>query len=120
LQEKLLRWGAGCLPRFGADGDYGAETRDAVAAFQQAAEIEVNGMADAATLRALAAWAGRAVITGGSVNVRTGPGAEYDAIGVAHRGEQLELRGSGCENGWLPVRFNGREGWVSGKYARAE
>ena len=120
LQDKLLRWNACCLPGFGADGDYGAETQAAVAAFQAAAGLDADGVADERTLEALAAWAGRAVITGDAVNVRTGPGTEHDIIDIARRGQRLDLRGPERENGWLPVMFMERHGWVSGKYAKVE
>lgn len=44
-QEKLLIWNPGILPNFGADGDYGGETRDATVAFQQAYDLLVDGEA---------------------------------------------------------------------------
>lgn len=44
-QEKLLVWNPNILPNFGADGDYGGETRDATVAFQQAYDLLVDGEA---------------------------------------------------------------------------
>lgn len=44
LQEKLLAAGER-LPRFGADGDFGKETEDAVKAFQSKHKLTVDGIA---------------------------------------------------------------------------
>lgn len=41
------------LPRYGADGDYGSETRNAVLAFQKSARLPMTGVTDQATARAL-------------------------------------------------------------------
>ncbi len=59
MQRALLA--AGCpLPRFGADGDFGAETRAALEQFQTRAGLEPTGTLDAATLGALDAKGGAA------------------------------------------------------------
>lgn len=55
-------------------------------------------------------------ITGGSVNVRIGPGTEFKILGVVHKGDVMTLRGE-QENGWYPVEYINQDGWVSGKYA---
>jgi len=52
LQLRLLEKGYK-LPKFGADGDYGAETEAAVKAFQKATGLTADGVAGAATLAAL-------------------------------------------------------------------
>ena len=53
-------------------------------------------------------------ITGGSVNLRSGPGTSYDAVDVAHLGDLLPQANP---DGWLPVLLDGRVCWVSPKYA---
>ena len=59
-----------------------------------------------------------AVITGGSVNVRTGPSPSYASMGVAHEGDRLHYFGhADPEDGWLLVEYNRATGWVSPKYA---
>ncbi len=45
-QEALLRWDPGCLPKYGADGDWGRESRGALVAFQRAKGIYVTAMHD--------------------------------------------------------------------------
>eukprot|EP00939_MAST-03C_sp_MAST-3C-sp1_P002340 g2340.t1 len=42
LQNKLLNLGC-ALPRYGADGDYGGETRDAVKVFQTKNNLDIDG-----------------------------------------------------------------------------
>lgn len=49
-----------------------------------------------------------------TVNVRTGPGTEYDIIGQLTSGDEVQVTGrSDDEGNWLRVDFNGREGWVA-------
>ena len=56
LQTLLLRLGY-ALPKYGADGDFGSETRSALRQFQKAARIEVDGVygenSHAALMRAI-------------------------------------------------------------------
>ena len=49
MQEALLDWDPGCLPRYGADGDFGQEAEDAVRAFQREMGLEAYGGYDAVT-----------------------------------------------------------------------
>lgn len=56
-------------------------------------------------------------ITGGSVHVRTGPGATYPSLGIVRQGDILPYRGNTHDNGWLDVEYAGRDACVSGKYA---
>ena len=57
-------------------------------------------------------------ISGGNCNVRTMSNTNGAIIGVAYNGDVLEYRGITADNGWLAVRFNGQDGWVSGKYGK--
>ena len=43
-QQLLLKWNSGCLPRYGADSDYGSETVAAVKAFQKANGLQQDGI----------------------------------------------------------------------------
>ena len=119
MQGLLLKWDAGCLPRYGADGEFGSETRGALRAFQRAQGLEATGAYDDAARQALlAATAETIEITGGSVNVRAAPGTDAAILGVAHRGERLVRRGMPSPEGWHPVIYRDQDAWVSGKYAR--
>ena len=60
------------------------------------------------------------VEVGATVNVRTGPGLNYDDLGRAHKGDTLEyLDRSAIDNRgviWYYVDFEDEYGWVSSKY----
>jgi hypothetical protein len=45
-QKALLRWDSDCLPKYGADGDWGNESRAALRKFQRAHGIQVSGFQD--------------------------------------------------------------------------
>lgn len=45
-QEALLRWSPGCLPKYGADGDWGSESTRALIAFQRSHNIRVTAQQD--------------------------------------------------------------------------
>lgn len=129
LQTSLLELGYD-LPKYGADGQYGQETESAVRRLQAAAGIEVDGkygeeshaalmgmLADADTDEEPAATAaGRIRITGGSVYVRAGAGANHRILTVVRKGDELEYT-TRANNGWYAVRMADGDGWVSGKYA---
>ena len=53
MQRALLAWDATCLPRCGADGDFGSETEAALTAFQAEAGLPVTGVYDEATRKVL-------------------------------------------------------------------
>lgn len=59
---------------------------------------------------------GTAVITAESLNVRSGPSKEYDIIGKAKAGEEFAVSGQ-TDNDWYRIAYDGKEGYVSGKYA---
>ena len=122
MQELLLKWKPDCLPEYGADGDFGKETEDAVKAFQKAKGLPVTGVYDAATTKALMETVcGWVEITGGAVNVRSAPGTDSRDIGTVHRGDKLPYRGVTRQAGgrdWYLVIFDTQNGWVSSKYAK--
>ena len=50
-----------------------------------------------------------------AVNVRTGPDTTYPLIGVLYQGETVTATGLSQE-GWIPVTFNGKSGWICAQY----
>lgn len=49
-----------------------------------------------------------------TVNVRSGPGTQYDIIGQLTSGNEVQITGrSDEESNWLRISFEGREGWVA-------
>ena len=110
------------------DGEYGPNTEAAVRALQKDAGILVDGEFGPDSLKALTALevdddeetestpsTGNVLISGGDAYIRTGPGTQYDAAGVAENGDKLVYAN---EDNWVPVLVNGRILWVSGKYAK--
>ncbi len=47
------------------------------------------------------------------VNVRSGPGMEYQRIGTLEPGSSADITGRTVDNEWLQIDFNGREGWLA-------
>ena len=119
MQRNLLLWDRDCLPKYGADGDFGGETETALKRFQEAKGLPVTGICDAATEKALKGIGGLkyAVITGGSVYVRSAPNTEGRVLGVVHQGDKLIYQGEDSDKGWHLVEYLGENGWVSGKYS---
>lgn len=64
------------------------------------------------TALASAAW------TTGSVNFRDGPGTNYAKLGTIARCVQVEITDQ--QYGWYRISWNGRWGWVSGRYISAD
>lgn len=136
LQADLMKLGY-ALPKYGADGDFGTETRDAVKAFQTANGLPVDGVMDSTDFTALfAALDGKAPepptpapvvqkveITGGTVNVRSAPGTKGKDIGDVHKGDKLPYQGETRNvdgRDWYLVEYKNENGWVSSKFARVE
>lgn len=56
------------------------------------------------------------VVTGGSVNVRSGAGKDFNVLFIAHKGDELPYL-STAENGWYKIERNGVECYISNKYS---
>ena len=52
-QKLLLKWDANCLPKYGADGDFGTETEKAVLEYQADKGLKVDGVIGPETLKSL-------------------------------------------------------------------
>ena len=113
---------------WGADGEFGDATEQAVEQFQHANGCEVDGEVGPDTLAALkkAMEAAEAPvqdaryvrIVNGNCFVRKAPKKEKNNdIGVAHRGDVLKYQGVTSIDGWNLVEFGGVNGWVSGRYS---
>lgn len=124
MQRALLVWNPTCLPKYGADGDFGAETEGAVKAYQAAAGLPVTGVYDESTRTALMSI-GRMqrVIATGDVNVRSAPGITSKILGVLKKGNTAHYQGEKSavdERDWYLIDFENQNGWVSSKYSRVE
>ena len=144
LQEFLLQLGYS-LPKYGADGKFGAETETALKTFQKKAGVKQDGIYGSETHAALMDAVAdddegkadpepetevpeteqpsgkqvRIVCGSGSVNIRTGNGTQYSRITAAKDGATFEWVAT-AENGWHAIVVNGQVGWVSGKYSKTE
>ena len=118
LQQQLMQLGYN-LPKYGADGDFGTETLEAVKAFQRDAGLDTDGEVGPKTWAAMQARLSikMVVISGGQCFVRTAPTTNGGTIGVAKEGTKWVYIGQ-SSNGWYKIEFNGKTGWVSGKYAK--
>lgn len=134
LQKYLLELGYE-LPRYGADGYYGAETEEAVKQFQRAHDLAADGdygpLTHAALMAALDALNGDApedggdeetqpapvvAVTGGSVYARKGPAVSYGAITIVHEGETYPHIAT-ARNGWYCIAIADTTAWVSNRYS---
>ena len=140
LQEALMKLGYELLD-YGADGEFGSETKEALMDFQRDEGLEVDGeygeKSHAALMDALSdEEAGNedgddeadtptepkplgvtVAITGGSVYVRVGNGTNYRIITTVKAGMTFDHVAT-ARNGWNAIVINGQVGWVSGKYSR--
>lgn len=129
MQEALLKWDPTCLPRYGADGDFGGETEKALRAFQAAEGLPVTGVYDEATRKALADWKPQEepvqpasgtpakYVRVREIHVRSAPGDGYMSLGTVQPGYRLPYAGETHRdaNGvpWHLVEYDGQNGWVS-------
>ncbi len=51
--------------------------------------------------------------TGQAVNVRNGPGVNYNRIGELPAGQSFEITGKNNASDWLQFTYNGQPAWVS-------
>lgn len=124
LQSYLIQLGYD-LGKWGADGDFGDATEIAVRKFQKDHNITVDGKVGSKTLDILNdSFEDKVVknvkeveVVNGNCYVRTTSNTSGDILGVATRGSKLEYLGETSENGWHHVKFEGLNGWISGKYS---
>ena len=132
MQESLLKWNPKCLPKWGADGDFGSETEKAVKAFQEAEGLPVTGVYDETTRKALTNWTpqeepekpekpapGTSVkyVQINEIHVRSAPGDEFMSLGIVQPGYRLPYAGETHNDAkgvlWYLVGYDGQNGWVS-------
>ena len=129
MQEYLAKMGYD-LGRYGCDGDFGDCTDIALRAFQKAARVDADGECGPVTLaalkRAVSALEDKkqsgtnVVIVGGNCYIRTSPSTEGRILRVAREGEWLPYGRRTADNGWLLVKYENEDAWVSGKYGKVK
>lgn len=123
MQTHLMTLGYD-LGKYGADGDFGDMTEQAVECFQRDHGCKVDGEygpeTHAAMLKALEALnkpvknPKRVKIEGGQCWIRSEPSTDGEKMGLAKRDSVYEYAGETAVNGWLKID----KGWVSGKYGK--
>ncbi len=129
MQEYLAQLGYD-LGRYGCDGDFGDCTDIALRAFQKNAHVDSDGECGPITLEALKKAISaledekpsgtNVVIVGGNCYIRTSPSTAGKILRVAREGEWLPYGGRTADNGWLLVKYENEDAWVSGKYGKVK
>lgn len=60
------------------------------------------------------AWADTGVIKGSVVNIRSGPGTNYQIVGTVYQGTQVTV--SQQQGDWYKITIGNTTGWVNGSY----
>ncbi len=60
------------------------------------------------------------VVINTQINVRGGPGTNYNIIGAANQGERFPVTGKNNDGTWWEINFNGQTGWVFGELVTAQ
>lgn len=61
---------------------------------------------------------GTGKVTAESLNVRSGPGKEYDCMGKVYSGNEISI--IGIDGEWLKIEYQKQEGYVSTQYVKYE
>ncbi len=79
------------------------------------ATVEVPLMMAPGADNGITARMGTAVVSGNTVNVRSGPSSSYSIIGTVKKGRKLTLQGS-FANGWFKISYGNGYGYITGQY----
>ena len=131
MQANLLAWDPNCLPKYGADGDFGSETEAALRAFQASEGLPVTGVYDEATRAKLtglepvpeptpdpspAPGAPDQYVRVREIHVRSAPGDNYMSLGTVQPGARLPYAGETHKDAdgvpWYLVEYDGQNGWL--------
>ena len=116
LQKTLMSLGYS-LPKYGADGDFGTETENAVKAFQKNNGLTINGIVNTNMFALLKKTVQTVVVTGLLVNIRAEANTSSKILGTVKKGTTLESLSAVSGAGWYKVKYKDKEGWISGKYS---
>jgi len=83
-------------------------------------EAPAAGATDSGSTDAMAPPASDAQVTVlGEMNIRGGPGTDYEVIGDAVAGEAFAITGKNEEGNWWQIDFRGEPGWIFAPYVVA-
>jgi hypothetical protein len=60
------------------------------------------------------------VIINANMNVRGGPGTNYNIVGAASQGQRFPVTGRNNDSSWWQINFNGQAGWVFSQLVTAQ
>lgn len=60
------------------------------------------------------------VIANTTMNVRGGPGTNYNIVGAANQGQRYPVIGKSPDGTWWQINYNGQPGWVFGELVTAQ
>jgi hypothetical protein len=60
------------------------------------------------------------VVANDQINVRQGPGTNYNIIGAAARGERFKVTGKNQDGSWWQIDYQGQPGWLFGQLVAAQ
>jgi len=60
------------------------------------------------------------VVANSQINVRGGPGTNYNIVGAANQGQRFPVKGKNPAGDWWQINFNGQDGWVLGALVTAQ
>lgn len=126
LQSALMKLGYE-LPKYGASGDFGDETEDAVKKFQKDYNLEIDGKygekSHASMQTALKKInvdlnikESKVEVTGGMVNVRSGNSILKKILFVARRGQTYKYVST--KGSWYEIVTDKGNAWISAKYSK--
>jgi hypothetical protein len=61
-----------------------------------------------------------AIVDTETLNVRGGPGTDYDILGVVNKGDELVIVGRLADNSWYQIDYKRQKGWIFGGLVIAE
>lgn len=81
----------------------------------QGAQPVPAGPTEAPTVAPTATPAAAEVVISQQINVRGGPGTNYNVIGGAQPGQRFPVTGKNQAGDWWQINYNGQAGWVFGQ-----
>jgi uncharacterized protein YraI len=86
-----------------------------------AAFVQVDSSAEIAIVETGAGFgAGRSGLVLQGVNVRSGPGTNYDSVGTLVRNDVVQATGKDSKDAWVQIEFKGGAGWLAAQYVQVD
>ena len=60
------------------------------------------------------------VVANSQINVRGGPGTNYNIVGAATQGQRFPVKAKSPDGAWWQINYNGQDGWVFGELVTSQ